>query len=143
MAGSTRIRGAALTLSVGSPAVDYKCDITSATITNEETDSDVLTFCDVEEGNDRTYFLNITAIQSTDADSLWSYIWDQSGTEGVAFTYAPHGNASPSASQPHFTGTLTIGDKPEIGGEAVRDGNGYTFETTWEIDGIPVIDRGE
>ncbi|GMA34740.1 hypothetical protein [Demequina litorisediminis] len=140
MPGSTRIKGVGLTLSVGSPAVDYKCDVTAATITNEEKDSDVTTFCDVSEGDDRQFFLNITAIQSTDADSLWSYIWDNTG-EDVAFTYAPHGNAIPSADQPHFTGNVTIGDRPEIGGEAGKD-NTYTFESQWEIVGTPVVDRG-
>lgn len=142
MAGSTRIKGVALTLSIGTPPTDYKCDVTACTITNEEADEkDVVTFCDAAvAGGQRDYKLNITAIQSTDVTSLWSYIWDHSGDK-VAFTYAPHGNAAPSAAQPHFTGMVTIGPKPEIGGEAGK-GNTFTFETEWAIDGVPTLTRG-
>lgn len=142
MPTSTGIRGNALTLSFGSPAVDYKCDVTAVTLTNEDADQDVVTFCDAADGTTKQWFLNITAIQSTDADSLWSYIWDHSGDE-VAFTYAPHGNAVPTEDQPHFTGMLTVGSKPEIGGEASTSRtNRFTFESQWEVSGEPVRDNG-
>jgi YD repeat-containing protein len=140
MSGSTRIKGVALALKLGSPAVDYWCDVTAATITNDEGDTDVITFCDAAEGNDRQYFLNLTAIQSTDADGLWRYTWDHSG-EVVGFTYAPHGNETPTVSQPHFIGTVKIGPRPTIGGEAGQS-NTYTFDTVWEIEGVPVLDDG-
>ncbi len=136
-----RIKGVALTLKVGSPAVDYKCEVTACTITNEEADSDVQTFCDAAEGGARDYFLNITGVQSTDKLSLWSMIWEKAG-DTVAFTYAPHGNAVASEDQPHFIGTVVIGPKPEIGGEAGR-GNTFTFESQWTIEGVPTLDRGE
>lgn len=137
---STRIKGVALTLSIGTPVVDYKCDVTACTITNEEADSDVTTFCDAAAGGARQFFLNLTGVQSTDAASLWSYIWDHAG-EVVTFLYAPHGNAAASATQPHFTGSVRVGPKPEIGGEAGA-GNTYTFESQWEIEGTPELDRG-
>lgn len=135
---STKIKGVALTLKVGSPGTDYKCDVTKATITNDESSGDdVVTFFDAADGGGRTYFLNITAIQSTDTTSLWTYIWKHSGDK-VAFTYAPHGNAEPTEAQPHFTGMVTIGPRPEIGGEAGAK-NTYVFETQWTIDGTPTM----
>lgn len=140
MPGSARIKGVALTLKIGSPGTDYKCDVTACTITNEEADSDVETFCDAAEGGARDFKMNITGIQSTDATSLWSYVWDNTG-ETVAYTYAPHGNAVATAAQPHFIGTVVIGPAPEIGGEAGK-GNTFTFETVWDCTGKPTLDRG-
>lgn len=141
MTGSTRLTGATLALTLGTPGVDYKCDITKYEFTNEEKDQDVTTFCDVEEGNDRQHFLTVTGVQSTDADSFWRYVWDNAGTEGVAFTVAPHGNEEPTEDQPHFIGTLTIGPKPNLGGEAGKKNN-FTFEVVFEIDGEPTLDEG-
>lgn len=137
MASSTRIKGVALTLKLGAVPTDYKADVTKCTITNEEADSGVVTFEDAASGGARKYLLNISAIQSTDADSLWSYIWTNSGTK-VAFVFAPHGNATATADQPHFTGNVWIGPKPEIGGEAGQ-GNTYVFDTQWEIEGTPTL----
>lgn len=133
--GSTRIKGAALKLAIGDPPVDYFADITACTLSNEEAESDVVTFEDAAKGEVRDFFLNITAIQSTDTESLWSFIWDNHGAD-VAYTYAPHGNAEPSADMPHFTGMVTIGPAPEIGGEAGKS-NIFSFETQWKCDGKP------
>ncbi|SNS41605.1 hypothetical protein SAMN06309944_0165 [Micrococcales bacterium KH10] len=138
MAGSTRIKGKQLSLKIGTN--EFFADTTACTIENEEADSDVVTFADAAAGGGRKYLLKITGIQSTDEDSLWSYIWDNSGTD-VAFTYAPHANATASTDQPHFVGTVTVGPKPTIGGEAGTDST-FTFETEWEIVGEPTIDRG-
>ena len=133
--GSTRIKGIALKLSLGSPATDYWADVSKLSITNEAADGDVTTFEDAAGAGSRKWLMNITAIQSTDAASLWSYIWENSG-ETVAFVYAPHGNTTPTASQPHFTGTVKIGAKPDIGGEA-GSSTTYTFETQWELTTEP------
>lgn len=140
MAGSTRIKGNKLALQFGSPAEDFWMDVTAVTLTNDEADADVVTFADAAEGGARDYFLNITAIQSTDPTSLWRYTWDHTGDE-VGFTYAPHGNETPTAAQPHFVGNVTIGPKPEIGGEAGVNVT-QTYETTWTVVGTPVLDTG-
>lgn len=139
--GSKRIKGVALTLEFGESPAQYECDVTECRITNEESDDDVTTFCDVADGSARDFKLAGTAIQSTDEDSLWSYVWDNVG-EKVQFTYAPHGNSDPSEDEPHFTGTVVIGEAPEIGGEAGRN-NTFTFEFEWDIEGKPTLDRGE
>lgn len=141
MAGPKRIKGAALSLLIGTPPVDYRADTTTCVLDNEESSGGVTTFADAAAGGSRTYFLNITAIQSTDPTSLWSFVWDHAG-EVVPFTYAPHGNETPTAAEPHFVGSVRIGPKPSIGGEAGAT-NEFTFETRWDVEGTPVKDTGE
>lgn len=139
MAGSTRIKGNKLALTLGSPGTDYWADITEYDLYSEEADTDVTTFADASEGGARQYKLKVIAIQSTDADSFWRMVWDSSGTD-VAFTLAPHGNATASATQPHFIGTVTVGPKPNVGGAA---GPGaFTFEVDWDVVGEPSLDEG-
>jgi len=138
MAGSTRIKGKQLSLKIGT--TDYFADATAVTLENDEADNDTVTFADAAAGGGRKYTLKITGIQSTDEDSLWSFVWDNAGTD-VAFTYAPHANATPSVDQPHFVGTVTVGPKPSIGGEAGTDTT-FTFDTEWDVVGEPVLNRG-
>lgn len=139
MAGSTRIKGTKLALTLGTPGVDYWADITQYELNNDEADSDVTTFEDAAGGGARQYKLTGTAIQSTDLASFWRYVWENTGEE-VPFTLAPHGNTVATAAQPHFVGLVTIGPKPTIGGEA---GTGaFTFEFEWDVEGEPVLDEG-
>lgn len=142
MAGSTRLTGGKLSLLIGPTADERKCDITAYDINNEEKDQDVTTFCDVEEGDDRDFFLTVTLTQSLQSTSFWRYLWENAGTEDVAFTVAPHGNETPTSDQPHFIGTLTIPTAvPNLGGEAGKD-NDFTSEVTFELDGKPTLDTG-
>lgn len=142
--GSTRIRGNKLpVLTLDSPGTSYSADLISWTIENEEADSDTVTFEDAANGGGRQYYLRGSAIQSTDTASFWSYVWENSGQTAVAYTIAPHGNAVASATEPHFTGTLTIGPKPTVGGEAsTSSSSAFTFEFEFEIDGTPAKDIG-
>jgi len=139
MAGSTRILGTKLALTLGSPGINYWADIKSYVLDNEEADSDVVTFADASGGGARKYKLTGSAIQSTDAAGLWRYVWSNSGVE-VPFTLAPHGNVTPSAAQPHFLGTVKIGAKPAIGGEAGN--SAYTFDFEWDVVGVPTMNVG-
>lgn len=114
-----RIKGKALTFKIGT--VDYYADATSIDLTSEESASstDTVTFCDAANAVDtRDWYFDIESIITNDADSLWTYLWDNSGTQNVAYTYAPHGNTTPSATQPHFTGFVNIPSKPNIGGSS-------------------------
>lgn len=136
---STRIKGRQLALQFGT--TDYWADQTSVVLDNEEADSDTTTFEDAAaEGGARQYFLELAAVQSTDTESFWRYIWEHTG-ETVPFVYAPHGNEVPTAAQPHFTGNCVIGARPKIGGEAGRAST-YTFETRFDVEGTPVLDTG-
>lgn len=134
---TTRIKGnKKLTLTFG--AVDYSCDATKINLTSEDADSDVTTFCDAADGGSKQWYFDITAIQSTDPTSFWRYLWESTGEE-VEYVYMPHGNAVATTDQPHFTGTVKVGSKPDIGGEA---GATYTFDTRLDCTGEPVLDEG-
>lgn len=130
-------------LTLGTPGSDYSADLISWTIENEEADSDVITFEDAENGGGRQFFLRGSAIQSTATAAFWTYVWENSGDTEVPYTIAPHGNAVATTSQPHFVGTLTIGPKPTIGGEAsASKTSAFTFDFEFEIDGEPTKDDG-
>lgn len=133
---STRIRGKKLSLTLGSPGVPVWQDVQSYTLESEDLDGP--TFGEIASGAAQ-YRLTGTAIQSHDADSFWQYVWENAGQD-VAFTLAPHGNETPSATQPHFVGVLNIGRKPSIGGEG--NSTGYTFDFDFEVAGDVVKDEG-
>jgi hypothetical protein len=125
MAGTDFLSGdAGLTLEIA--GVAYECDASSITLAHEEDDRVPNTFC--APVRTRGVF-SISALTSTASGSFWTYLWDNAGEKNIAFTYAPHGNDTPSAAQPHFTGFVDIPHtKPDLGGEAGE--NTYTFETT-------------
>lgn len=127
--GSNRITGTKLKLTLGTPGTDYWADLTAYTLDNEEADADVTTFEDASNGGAVQHKLAGTAIQSTDAASFWMYVWENTGQE-VPYTLAPHGNTVPTVAQPHFAGTVTIGKKPTLGGEAGTAP--YTFDFEWD-----------
>jgi hypothetical protein len=93
--------------------------VSKAVITSEETDSDFVSFTDAASGGGRSYKLAITAVQDAASTSLWYKVWNAAGTD-VPFTLRPYGNTTPTATEPHFTGTCTIKepDGDFIGGEA-------------------------
>lgn len=137
MTGSTRLKGTKLSLSIGTPAVDYWADLSSWKITNADAASDVTTFEDAAAGGAKQFKLTGTAVQSTATGSFWRYVWANTGAM-AAFTIAPHGNVTATAEQPHVIGTLTIGPKPDLGGDA---GTGaFTFDFEFEVTGTPTLD---
>lgn len=138
MAGSTRIKGNKLMLKLGSGAdeKDYWADLTAYELYNEEADADVTTFADASEGGARQHKLKITSIQSLDVASFWRMVWENTGQD-VPFTLAPFGNVVPSDTQPHFAGTVTIGPKPTLGGEAGN--SAFTTEVDWNVLNEPTL----
>ena len=122
---STRIKGKSLKFIIDDEA--YECDLTAIDLLNEEAEGsdDVVTFCQAASGGGVNWYLDTTAITSTDQNSYWTYLWDNAGAQDVAYVYAPNGNETPTADKPHFTGTLDLPAKPNIGGEA---------STTWSFD---------
>ena len=133
--GATRIKGSTSLLKLA--GTDYSADCAKIALIPEAADKDVTTFEDARNGGSQSWVFDIDSIQSTDPLALWNYLWENSGLEGVAFVYAPHGNAVATEAKPHFTGTLTLGAKPQIGGEAGRDKT-YTFSTKLDVDGEPL-----
>lgn len=129
METSTKIAGKQLLLNVGE--VNYWADAISVVLDNEAEF--------VEDFHARPifapvrWFMDATAIQSTDEDSLWTFLFEHAN-ESVDFVYAPHGNEEPTPAQPHFVGTLVVPNPPRLGGEAGEDVV-YTFESR-----LPIID---
>jgi hypothetical protein len=142
--GSTRIRGNKKPqLTLGTPGIDQSADVISWAIENDEADADVVTFEDAANGGGRQFYLRGSAIQSTASAAFWRYVWENSGQADVPYTIAAHGNAVPTANEPHFVGTLTIGAKPTIGGEASSSAtSAFTFDYEFTIDGEPTMDTG-
>ena len=135
---STRIRANALALTFG--GTDYWADATSVLFENEETATGVTTFEDASLGGARTYFFTISAVQSTATSSFWRYLWENTG-DVVAYKYAVHGNATATADEPHLTGTVKIGPKPSLGGDASVNGE-YTFTVRLDAQEEPTLDTG-
>lgn len=138
-ATSTRIKANKLKFIIDGS--DYWADFSSVMFQSEEAASDVNTFYDASLGGRRDFYFTVSGVQSTETTSLWVAMWDNAGEE-VTFTYAPHGNASASATQPHITGTLRIPAKGSfmLGGEASADGT-FSFDgVRMDVVGEPVYD---
>ena len=133
---STRIKGNALALTLG--GTDYWADATSVVFDNEDSAAGVTTYEDASKAGARTYFFNISAIQSTDLSSFWRYLWENTG-EVVNYKYAVHGNTVATEGQPHVVGTVKIGPKPTLGGEASVNGE-YVFTVRLDCQEEPTLD---
>lgn len=127
---SARIKGKRLGLTLGTPGTTVWEDIMSLELNSE--DPDEPTFGDVANGVAK-WLLSGSAKQSTEVGSFWDYVWENAG-QRVAYTYAVHGNTTPTATQPHFVGFVYIGRKPKLGGEVNAE---YSFDFEWECDGEP------
>lgn len=132
---STRIVGNKLALEFG--GTDYWADATSVMFDNEDSAAGVTTFEDASKAGARTYYFTVSAIQSTDASSFWTYLWENTG-EVVNYTYAVHGNATPTTSQPHLEGSVKIGPKPALGGDASVNGE-FTFTVRLDCQEEPTL----
>lgn len=109
MAASTRIKASNIVFKIGT--TDYACDANMVELTLDDAPGDVQTFCEVRVGGQWT--LHLEGITSGDDTSLYRILWDNFGTE-VAFTIAPNGNATASADQPHYTGTVVFDQLPPL-----------------------------
>lgn len=109
MAASTRIKATNIVFKIGS--TDYACDANMVELTLDDAPGDVQTFCEVRVGGQWT--LSLEGITSGDDTSLYRILWDNFGSE-VGFTIAPNGNATPSADQPHYTGTVVFDQLPPL-----------------------------
>jgi hypothetical protein len=133
---STRLRGKALTLKIGSTEVVG--DFNSVVLQSEDAADDVSVFGSTASD----FFIQATGIQSTDDDSFQMFCWDNAETE-VVFYFRPQGGTSTTASAadaPVWTGTLIIPARGRlaIGGEANPRGT-WTWEARFDIIGEPTI----
>ena len=75
----------------------------------------------------------VSGFQDTAAASLHSELWANPGAS-VNISFAPHGNSTPSASQPWFTATGYAETLPDLGGAA---GELFVYDITFILDGKP------
>jgi hypothetical protein len=127
----TKYKGKDLSLTIA--GTEYKDNLISVTIVNEEGDTDTVTFADLAAGGAVDWTMEVEAIGDYRSDSLWGYIWANGGTT-AAYVLKPYGNATASATQPHFSGNLTVGAPAQIGGTADET---FTFEYTFTLTGKP------
>lgn len=128
MAASTRIKATNIVFKIGT--TDYSCDTDSVELTTSDMPGDVRTFCEVQTG--QQWMLALTGITSGDAGSLYRLLFANYGTE-VAFTVAPGGNASPTATAPHYVGTVIFDQLPPLSltsGEIVKFTVNLTVKNT-------------
>lgn len=109
------------------PATVLGDDCKSWEITSDDKDDSDLTFYEAQQGNIKEYTLNLTAIVSFDATSLWRYLWEHPGKD-VMVTLGPKGNAIADTGKPVFTFTVNTGAKPTLQNEARTTNEGADFE---------------
>jgi len=110
MAASTRIKAQNILFKIG--ATEYACDATNVSLELGDAPGDVQTFCEQRVGGQ--WALTLEGITSGDATSLYRVLWANFGTTGV-FTIAPNGNATATANEPHYTGTVKFNQLPPLG----------------------------
>jgi hypothetical protein len=118
MATSTRIKATNIKFQIG--ATEYACDLNALNLTLNDAPGDVRTFCETTVGSE--WKLQLDGVSSGDTTSLYQLLFANFGTE-VAFTVAPQGNATPTASAPHYTGTVIFDALPPVdltSGEIVK-----------------------
>lgn len=120
-------------LSLTFDAQEFNADGTAVVLDNEEGDTDSVTFAELAGGDARQWFFTVTALGDYSAGSIWDLFWENSGAE-VPYVFKPYGNATASASQPHFTGDAKVIAKPPIGGSA---GETWTFEARLDCTAVP------
>ena len=109
MATSTRIKATNIAFKIG--ATDYSCDANLVELTLGDASGDVQTFCEVRPGGE--WKLQLDGVTSGDTASLYRILWANFGTT-VAFTVAPHGNATATSTQPHYTGSVVFDQLPPL-----------------------------
>lgn len=106
-----------LKLKIG--ATEYTSEVSTCEITSKAADSDFTSFADAASGGAREYALEMTMKQDLATATLWRLAWASAGTT-VAAKVNPYGNATATATEPHYSGNVTITepDGTLIGGAA-------------------------
>jgi hypothetical protein len=126
-----------LTLTIG--GTEYAAQVFDATVEADAADSDDVTYAEAASGGGRQYNLKIVLTQDMATSTLWTMIFDDAGDD-VAVLLRPYGNASASASQPHFTMTANIRepDGTFIGGTAdISPSARQQVEVLWPLTTKP------
>ena len=122
----SRLKGKSIVFKVG--GTDYAGSVKSVVFSSEVGE---LGFGDYSDSLD--YSAAITGFQDFAANSLWTQLFANPGAS-LSLVFAPHGNATPSASEPHFTATGYAETVPDMGGAA---GEFFVYDITFILDGKP------
>lgn len=125
MAASTRIVAQNIVFKIGTTT--YAPDINQVELTLGDAPGGVRTMTEVRANGE--WALKIAGIVSGDSDSLYQFLWLNFGTEAT-FTIAPNGNTSPSADEPHYTGTVVVNELPPL---SLSAGDDAAFEVTLRV----------
>jgi len=126
MATSSRLKAQNIKFLIN--AVEYAPDCENIELTLEDMSGDIRTFDEVRTGG--MWKLKLAGLYSQTSTSLYQILFTNYGTQ-VAFVLAPSGNATASASQPHWTGTVIFDDLPPI---SLQAGDVTKFEITLSVD---------
>jgi len=123
----SRLKGKSIVFKVG--GTDYAGSVKSVVFSSEVGE---MGFGDYSDSLD--YSAAITGFQDFAAASLWTQLFANPGAS-LSLTFAPHGNATPSTTQPHFTATGYAETIPDFGGAA---GEYFVYDLNIKLDGKPV-----
>lgn len=129
MAASTRINAKNIKFLIG--ATEYECDATMVDLVLGDEPGAVQTFCEVRAGGEFT--LTLEGITSGDAGSLYRVLWANFGST-AEFTIAPYGNATATADQPHYVGTVRFNELPPL---SLSSNETSTFSVALEVVNTP------
>lgn len=121
-----RIKGKSIVFSV--EGTDYAGSVSNVTFSSA---IGTLGFGNYEDSLDFT--CAVTGFQDTAAASLHTYLWENPGAV-VDIVFSPHGNGSPSASQPLFEARGYAETIPDLGGAA---GEYFVYDLNFILEGKP------
>lgn len=121
-----RIKGKSIVFEV--QGTEYSGGVSNVTFSSAV---GTLGFGDYEDSLDFT--CAVTGFQDTAAASLHTALWNNPGVT-LTITYAPHGNATASPSEPHFTATGYPEVVPNLGGAA---GEFFVYDINFILTGKP------
>ena len=121
-----RIKGKSIVFEVD--GTEYAGQVSNVTFSSAV---NTLGFGNYEDSLDFT--AAVSGFQDTAAASLHSELWANPGAN-VTISFAPHGNSTPSASQPWFTATGYAETVPDLGGTA---GEFFVYDINFILDGKP------
>jgi hypothetical protein len=144
MATSNGLRGKQgfiLSLKIGAgTATLLGDDVKSYELTSDDADDSDVTFAEALAGLNKVWTFSVTAIVSYDTGSLYQYLWTNPGAT-FAVDIAPWGNATATATKPHFTFTANANGKPGLSNTASTDTTRADFDYDFSVVGdvTPVI----
>tara|TARA_R110000764_G_scaffold175160_1_gene261486 strand:- start:3331 stop:3765 length:435 start_codon:yes stop_codon:yes gene_type:complete len=126
---STRIKAQNIIFTIA--GTEYACDATMVDLTLGDAPGDVQTFCEQRVGGE--WALTLEGITSGDATSLYRVLWENFGTTAT-FVIAPNGNATATASEPHYSGVVRFNEIPPL---SLTTNETSTFSVTLEVVNTP------